>query len=77
MKPGLEAALRDLGIRSDIIKMMHRAVSAADREPDVAGFALHGDEASERVLGRLVEPGLHDELKGTGARTMSSSPILR
>ncbi len=65
MKPGVEAALRDLGIRGDIIKMMHRAVSAADREPDVAGFALHGDEASEPVSGRLVERGLHDELKGT------------
>jgi type IV secretory pathway VirD2 relaxase len=65
MKPGLEPALRDLGIRGDIIKTMHRAVSAADRQPDVAAFALHGDEASEPVLGRLVERGLHDELKGT------------
>ena len=65
LKPGLEPALRDLGIRGDIIKTMHRAMSAADREPDVAGFALHGDEAAEPVLGRLVERGLHDELKGT------------
>ena len=65
LKPGLEPALRDLGIRGDIIKTMHRAMSAADREPDVAGFALHGDEPSEPVLGRLVERGLHDELKGT------------
>jgi type IV secretory pathway VirD2 relaxase len=65
MKPGLEPALRDLGIRGDIIKTMHRAVSATDREPDVAGFALHGVQADEPVLGRLVERGLHDELKGT------------
>ena len=65
LKPGLEPALRDLGIRGDIIKTMHRAISAADRQPDVAGFALHGDEPSEPVLGRLVERGLHDELKGT------------
>ncbi len=65
IKPGLEPALRDLGIRGDIIKTMHRAVSAADREPDVAGFALHRDQAAEPVLGRLVERGLHDELKGT------------
>ena len=64
-KPGLEPALRDLSIRGDIIKTMHRAVSAADREPDVAGFALHGDLPAEPVLGRLVERGLHDELKGT------------
>ncbi len=65
LKPGLEPALRDLGIRGDIIKTMHRAISAAEREPDLGGFALHGDQASEPILGRLVERGLHDELKGT------------
>jgi len=65
LRPGLEPALRDLGIRGDIIKTMHRAMSATDREPDVASFALHGDQAAEPVLGRLVERGLHDELKGT------------
>ena len=65
LKPGIESDLRDLGIRGDIIKTMHRAMSRADYEPDVAGFALHGDQAAEPVLGRLVERGLHDELKGT------------
>jgi type IV secretory pathway VirD2 relaxase len=65
LKPGLERALRDLAIRGDIIKTMHRAMSGAGSEPDVAGFALHGDQPAEAVLGRLVERGLHDELKGT------------
>ena len=65
LKPGLEPALRDLGIRGDIIKTMHRAMSGAGSEPDVACFALHGDQPAEPVLGRLVERGLHDELKGT------------
>ena len=65
LKPGFEPALRDLGVRGDIIKTMHRAMSRVDHEPDVAGFALHGDQASEPVLGRLVERGLHDELKGS------------
>jgi len=65
LKPGLEPVLRGLGTRGDIIKTMHQATSEAEREPDVGGFALHGDEASEPVLGRLVERGLHDELKGT------------
>ena len=64
-KPGLEPALRDLGIRGDIIKTMHRVMSGAGSEPDVARFALHGDQPAEPVLGRLVERGLHDELKGT------------
>jgi hypothetical protein len=65
LKPGVEPALRDLGIRGDIIKTMHRALSASDREPDVASFALHGDQAAEPVLGRFVERGLHDEMKCT------------
>jgi len=35
------------------------------REPDVAGFALHGDDPADPVLGRLVGRGLHNELTGT------------
>jgi type IV secretory pathway VirD2 relaxase len=65
LKPGLEPTLRDLGIRGDIIKTMHRAMTGAGREPDISGFALHGDNAGDPVLGRLVERGLHDELKGS------------
>lgn len=44
---------------------MHRAMGGVHREPDVVGFALHGDEPVDTVLGRLVERGLHDELKGS------------
>jgi type IV secretory pathway VirD2 relaxase len=65
LKPGLEPALRDLGIRGDIIKTMHRAMSGTGSKLDVTRFALHGDQPAEPVLGRLVERGLHDELKGT------------
>ena len=65
LKPGLEPALRQLGIRGDIIKTMHQAVSAGGHEPDVSSFALHGEEPSDPVLGRLVKRGLDDELKGT------------
>src|SRR6185369_2939067 len=65
LKPGIEDKLRDLSIRGDIIKTMHRAMGGVDCEPDVSGFALHGDEPVDTVLGRLVERGLHDELKGS------------
>jgi type IV secretory pathway VirD2 relaxase len=65
LKPGLEETLRDLGIRGDIIKTMHRAMSGGGRDPDVSRFALHGDEPGSPVLGRLVERGLHDELTGS------------
>ena len=65
LKPGIKQTLRELGIRGDIIKTMHRAMTGAGREPDVTGFALHGDDPVDPVLGRLVERGLHDELRGT------------
>jgi type IV secretory pathway VirD2 relaxase len=65
LKPGIEGTLRDLSVRGDIIKTMHRAIAGAGREPDLTGFALHGDEATARVQGRLVARGLHDELRGT------------
>lgn len=65
LKPGLEQTLRDLSIRGDIIKTMHRAMVGAGRDADVSGFALHGEKVTDQVLGRLVERGLHDELKGS------------
>src|SRR5882672_5787195 len=65
LKPGLEETLRDLGIRGDIIKTMHRAMSGGGLEPDVSNFALHGDDPGDPVLGRLVARGLHDELTGS------------
>jgi type IV secretory pathway VirD2 relaxase len=65
LKPGIEPTLRQLGIRGDIIKTMHQAMSAGEQEPDVSTFALHGDEPSEPVLGKLVKRGLDDELKGS------------
>jgi type IV secretory pathway VirD2 relaxase len=65
LKPDLDGTLRQLGARGDIIKTMHQAMSRAGAEPDVSGFALHGEEPSDPVLGRLVERGLYDELKGT------------
>src|SRR4029434_3901461 len=64
VKPALEPALRELGICGDIIKTMHRAMTGAGREPDVSGFALHGDYPADPVLGLLVGRGLHDEIKG-------------
>jgi hypothetical protein len=64
-KPRIEETLRDLSIRGDIIKTMHRAMTAGARAPDVTGFAIHGDDVSDPLLGKLVERGLHDELQGT------------
>jgi len=65
LKPGFEDTLRDLAIRGDVIKTMHRAMSESGRAADVSGFALHGEEITDPVLGRLITRGLHDELKGS------------
>ena len=64
-KAGFEQTLRDLSLRGDIIKAMHRAMSGAGRQPNISSFAVHGDELVDPVIGRLIERGLQDELKGS------------
>lgn len=64
-KPGIEATLRDLSVRGDIIKTMHRAMTADGRASDPGLFAMHNEQTNEPVIGRLVERGLHDELTGS------------
>jgi type IV secretory pathway VirD2 relaxase len=65
LKPGVEQSLRALSIRGDIIKTMHRAMAGTGKEPDVGGFALHGETPADTIVGRLVQRGLHDELAGS------------
>jgi type IV secretory pathway VirD2 relaxase len=65
LKPALEQTLRALSVRADIIKTMHRAMTSTGRVVDISGFALHGDDVADPVIGRLVERGLHDELSGS------------
>ena len=64
LKADLEPILRDLSIRTDIIKTMHRAMGGLDRA-NPSAFAVQGDAPSDVIIGRLVERGLHDELVGT------------
>ncbi len=63
VKPDLEARLRELGERGDIIKSIHRAMR--DRPLQDGQVAIHSPGTQDPVLGRLVERGLHDELAGT------------
>ncbi|MCX7587290.1 relaxase/mobilization nuclease domain-containing protein [Phenylobacterium sp. 58.2.17] len=65
LRPGHEETLRALSIRGDIIKTLHRAMSQAGRAPEPAGFAVHDEDPRDPVLGRLIERGLHDELRGS------------
>ena len=60
-----EAALRELGERGDIIKRIHRAMSAAGIERGSANYVLAAESLETPVIGRLVDRGLDDELIGT------------
>ena len=65
MATGAEQTLRELSIRTDIIKTMHRAMSRGGHLPNLGAFAVHGVTPADPVIGQLVERGLHDELAGT------------
>jgi hypothetical protein len=62
--PGSEPLLRDLGVRGDIIKTIHREMARDGASFDHASLALHGERSQGRVIGRLVARGLDDELAG-------------
>ncbi|NML06768.1 DUF3363 domain-containing protein [Sphingomonas sp. G-3-2-10] len=65
LKPDIEARLRELGHRGDIIKSMHRAMREAGHAIHEGRLAIHPPGAPEPVVGRLVARGLQDELTGT------------
>lgn len=64
LRAGAEETLRELGIRGDSIKTMHRALARGgiNRGADVG---LHAGDEAPAILGRLIERGLHDELSGS------------
>ena len=63
---GLEAerSLRDLGLRGDIIKTMHRAFTEQGHDRGIGDYVIETGTAASPIIGRLVDKGLHDELTG-------------
>src|SRR5260370_26342378 len=59
-----ERSLRDLGLRGDIIKTMHRAFTERGQDRGIADYAIDTGRAASPIIGRLVDKGLHDELTG-------------
>jgi type IV secretory pathway VirD2 relaxase len=59
-----ERHLRDLAIRSDIIKTMHRAFTSRGEERGVADYVIDNDMFGSPIVGRLIDRGIHDELTG-------------
>ncbi|MER9463690.1 relaxase/mobilization nuclease and DUF3363 domain-containing protein [Mesorhizobium sp. M0387] len=60
-----EATLRELGERGDIIKRMHRALTEQGIERGSASYVLAAERLDTSIVGRLVDRGLDDELKGS------------
>jgi hypothetical protein len=62
-----QPSLRELGIRGDIIRTMQRALSAQGQERSPTDFAISDAPitSEQTVIGRAVEKGLDDELKGS------------
>ena len=60
-----EPTLRELAERGDIIKRMHRALSERGIERDLTDYVLSGETHGQPIIGRLVDRGLDDELRGT------------
>jgi len=59
-----ESTLRDLSIRGDIIKTMHRAFMENGIESDDDRNLVIGSQPQKPIIGRLMDKGLHDELTG-------------
>lgn len=62
---GAETTLRELGLRGDIIKRMHRNLVERGIERSAAAYDLAGEQFGEPIVGRLVARSLADELRGT------------
>jgi type IV secretory pathway VirD2 relaxase len=65
MDQSAEPTLRDLGERGDIIKRIHRGLTARGIERGASSYVLAAESLDDPVIGRLVDRGLDDELRGT------------
>jgi len=59
-----ERKLRDLGMRTDIIKTMHRAFTERGQDRGVSDYMIETDATTAPLIGKLIDKGLHDELSG-------------
>jgi type IV secretory pathway VirD2 relaxase len=65
LQDNAEATLRELGLRGDIIKRIHRGLTERNLDRGASSFVLAGESLSDPVIGRLIARGLDDELTGT------------
>lgn len=66
LAPDMEETLREMGVRGDIIKTMHRAMTerSRDRVMSSGDYVISGRDQPVALTGRLLARGLHNELTG-------------
>jgi hypothetical protein len=64
LRTDAEKTLRDLEIRGDVIKTIHRSMAENGWRSDLSRLSIHDQLPSYPVIGRLASRGLHDELSG-------------
>ena len=65
MDEAAETTLRELGERNDIIARIHRGLAEHGIERAAASYVLAAESLDVPVIGRLIDRGLDQELKGT------------
>lgn len=65
MGEDVESTLRALGDRGDVIKRMHRGLARQGIDKGAADYVLAAEQIDKSVIGRLLERGLDDELRGS------------
>ena len=65
MDESAEATLREISERNDIIKRIHRGLTEQKIDRVASSWGLAGEDTTDPVIGRLVDRGLDDELRGT------------
>lgn len=68
LSPDAEPVLRDMAARGDVIRTMHQAMSKAGFERAAESYTVHDDRGPAtpaRIVGRVMDRGLADELKGS------------
>ncbi|NVN40400.1 relaxase/mobilization nuclease domain-containing protein, partial [Ameyamaea chiangmaiensis] len=65
MDESAEATLREISERNDIIKRIHRGLAEQKIDRAASSWVLAGEDAADSVIGRLLDRGLDDELRGT------------
>nr|WP_319483761.1 DUF3363 domain-containing protein [uncultured Cohaesibacter sp.] len=62
LTPDLEATLREIGERGDIIRTMQKALKAEGLVRDPLALEIHDASTPKRIVGRILDKYLNDEL---------------